>query len=83
MYCMSWIIMGIMLTLRVTNIGTLNGHMIFLRGICITNIHLIILLSCLKHHFSITLQILIIGVSCGGDCGMFLIKYVEYFMHDH
>lgn len=48
-----------------------------------SSIHLIILLSCLKHHFSITLQILIIGVSCSGDCGMFLIKYVEYFMHDH
>ena len=26
---------------------------------------------------------LIIGFSCGGDCGMFLIKYAKYLIHDH
>ena len=27
--------------------------------------------------------LLIICVSCSGDYGMFLLKYVEYLMHDH
>ena len=27
--------------------------------------------------------ILITCVSCGGDCGMFLIKYSRYLMDDH
>ena len=26
---------------------------------------------------------LIIGFSSGGDCGMFLIKYAKYLIHDH
>ncbi|KAL6341683.1 hypothetical protein AAG906_032804 [Vitis piasezkii] len=32
---------------------------------------------------SMTILILITCVSCNGDCGMFLIKYAEYLMHDH
>lgn len=31
----------------------------------------------------IRILMLIIGFSSGGDCGMFLIKYAKYLIHDH
>ena len=32
---------------------------------------------------NLAILILITCVSCSGDCGIFLIKYAEYLMHDH
>lgn len=79
------------MTLRITNNRnrTWNGCMIsFNRNMSYMSkqifIHFIILPSSFNIIiFFIAILILIISVSCNDDVGMFLIKYIEYFMYDH